>query len=212
MPEEQIRPLLERVRAATSEADIKAAAGRVETLGLPALPHVQRFLAGLPKDHPARGQVQAMTERLSCVVAEVTLAKGSVALDAPLAEKLAGLQGKPLSADRYVSVLLHMALTPPQGATGIRLKAVREDDLTGVTLFVNLVTTAAEQEGSGGGYSTAQRVVVGSEGLLGSFGTRAPGWARNVESYEELRRAIEKALASAPDVPFVISSSLIGEK
>ncbi|MBN2498187.1 MAG: hypothetical protein JXR96_26590 [Deltaproteobacteria bacterium] len=206
----RIAPLLAALRGG-SAAEVEAAEAAVSAIGLPALEALQGLARELPADHPARARVGPLARRIACTLSELEFS-GPVEPDGELAALARSLKGKPLAAEGLVVLLRRFANRQPPGASALRLRAVRHEDGCGVHLRIELDRSRSRQEGSCKGWATAQRVGLGSEDLLGSFGSCSLEHAREAEAYESLHAAISKALAAPPELPFIIRASLVREE
>jgi hypothetical protein len=210
VPKEKIEPLLDALRQARPKAKIEETLNAIAELGLPALAPTHQLLTELPKDHPARAEVEGLAKWLSRIVAEVTVAEGPVKPDAELANLLKDAKGKPLTSQMLVEILHRVAWQRPSGSTGIRLRAIRDDDLTGVTLSVELLTTRSSRDGTQPGWGQSERVeVAGKHVLTGGSGFWSNDYAREPNAYQGFTKAADEALAAPPDHPFLISHTLV---
>src|SRR5207237_406489 len=115
-------------------------------------------------------------------------------------------KGKRLRPDDLVATICNFARTPEPGAEGLELRATKDSYLTGVQLFVRLIpgnSTAVSQ-----GWSNTQRVTLGREGLHGSSGSGTKDTYSEIEYWNDLKEAVKKALAGAPETPFEIRVKL----
>lgn len=211
LPKEKIGPLLNNILNAKTKAEIETGVANVESLGLPSLTPVHNLLSDLPNEHPIRAEVVALAKRLSCIVEEITFAEGSAKPDAKFTRILEDIKGESLTSEKFIRILLHVARDTPKGATGIRIKAVRHEDLTGVDLNVRLPTHKVPSLGEPPGWHNNEMVIVGKESILGSYGTSSLGYLRKLDAYDDLKKAIDKAVSSPPNLPFIIRATLIQE-
>lgn len=205
LPREKIEPLLEKILEAKTEVDITNIVTDIETLGLPSLIPVWNLLADLPEEHPARSRLEALAKRLSCIVAEISFAEGSPEPNETFTRFIDSLKGESLTSEKFIEILLQFTTNIPKGSTGIRVKALRYEDLTGVDLIVKLPTHKITARSDHPSWDFNERVIVGNNDIHNSFGhsSRVP------KTYNNLKKAIDKALSSPPNLPFIIRTTLI---
>ncbi len=212
VPSEKIKPLFDTIRNAKTTAEIDGAVAGVEAMGLSVLGAICELLSDMPEDHWARPPCVALARRLSCNITEVSFDDRSAQPDDALTELLNGLKGKPLTSQQFIAILLHVANHMPTGASGIRLEAVRDDDLTGITLMVELTLRDLPDDGRATSWRFGERVIVGSDCIHSSGGNGSHSFLQKAAAYEDLNIAIEKATSSAPRVQLIIRASLIQEE
>jgi hypothetical protein len=205
LPREKIGPLLEKILEVKKESDITNIVNDIEALGLPSLNPVWNLFTDLPDEHPAVKQLEALAKRLSCIVAEISLAEGSLEPNDTFTRLLDSLKGKALTSEKFIGILLHFATDIPKDSAGIRVKALRYEDLTGVDLIVKLPTHKFPARSDPPGWNCNNRVTVGNNDIYNSFGTGS----FEPEDYNDLKKAIDKALSSPPNLPFIIRTTLI---
>src|SRR5262249_37767420 len=146
------------------------------------------------------------------IVSEVEYVPDAVAPDEAFRNRVNDLQNRPLTSVAIVDLLVATAAGIPKGATGIKLEADRDADNGGVRVHVSSTNQRISTVGTQKGWENAMRVHRGRGSLYDSAGFFSYEHARDAAAYDELARAIEKAVASKADVPFKISVSLIQSK
>jgi hypothetical protein len=209
-----VEPLLEEVARPLRDAVLAELRGpalaAVEKHGLPALAHVLKWLDRIEADHPAREALSALSKRLACIVLGYEVSADSAPPDEPLRSKLQALVGKPLSADAFVGVVLHVTRALPEGATGIVLRAVRERK-GGVILKVRLTREHAESDNQGG-WDYCVDLTVGRRVGTGSWcGCASLEYGRTRRCWEDFIEAFTPALDAHPLTPFDVTIRVVRE-
>ena len=107
--------------------------------------------------------------------------------DEPFRALLDSIEGRPFDGAFYVALMLHMTNTMPEGANGLRVRASRDDDLTGVTLKVTLVQERWD-DGNFGGWS------IGTPG--GGWGTMVYEHGLKPETWEDGAKDVDREFAA----------------
>jgi hypothetical protein len=141
-------------------------------------------------------------------VQKVVVVPDSVELNAPLAERLEALKGKPLTSKGLVGLLLAFTGRLLPGATGINIRADRAGDNTGVILNVRLTETSS-QVNAQEGWTYRFLVIVAHEALYISHSDMAYEYGQTEQAYEELVEALDEALESPLDEAFELRLSVI---
>lgn len=205
LPGEKIEPLLEKILDAKKESDITNILNDIEALGLPALNPVWNLLTDLPEEHPAAKQLEDLAKRLSCIVADISFAEGPPEPNDTFYRFLNSIKGEALISEKFIGILTHFAENIPKGSAGIQIKALRYEDLTGVDLIVKLPAHKVPARSDPPGWDCNNRVTVGNNDIYNSFGTGS----FEPEDHNDLKKAIDKALSSPPNLPFIIRTTLI---
>jgi DNA-binding GntR family transcriptional regulator len=195
LPDEELRPLLDR-----------AAGAELEAKGLGALPAVVGRLESLGADDPARKALSEVASRLACTVSELTTNREVAA------PELSALDGRPFDAKALLATVLRLAGKLPPGTRGFKLVAERDADLTGVQLRVDFVSRAAPQGGTPKGWSTTESVTVGKESVYGSLGSSTYEHGLKEEGRRNFLKAAAKAFAAPPRERFEVRISLVQEE
>lgn len=209
LPREKIEPLLEKILEAKTRIDITNIVTDIEALGLPSLNPVWNLLTDLPEEHSARKQLEDLAKRLSCIVAEISLAEGLPEPNDTFTQLLDSLKGEALTSEKFIKILLHFATDTPKGSAGIQIKALRYEDLTGVDLIVKFPTHKVLARPDHPGWDCNKRVIVGNNDIYNSFGTGSKRSLCEPEDHNDLKKAIDKALSSPPNLPLIIRTTLI---
>jgi len=201
---EKVHPLCEAVLAARTERERRAALGRLENLGLPAVPALRNFLTKAPPKHPGRTDLDALLVRLALTVSEVRFADDSVRPEKELRQAIERWKGRPLTSTDAVGLLISACSALPQGAGGARVAVRRRGDDTGSVVVVWL-TRARQGKEPASGWSTSEGIEVNGE-TVHSVGSGLPGgnprplperdhWAEFVRLLDEKVRDTRKSVA-----------------
>jgi len=204
-------PLLAKITAAGAVEQRKQAIAELQKLGLPALPAVRQRLSAVDTKHAARVGLESLAASMASIVDEIAFTEQSAVPSDSLRRVLEKAKGKPLSGNGFVGVLLTAAKDLPAGSTGVRLRAMRNGDDTGVTLCVEL-TKAPAGGGvriAGGGWVTSEAVTVGRKSIHGSSGGASFDHGLAEEGHRDLVRAVDEAVAATPDKAFLIRASMV---
>lgn len=207
-----VDPLLRKAVSAATDRTRQRALDELVGLGLGALPRAQEYLNGLAEDHKARGALESAVGRLAFTVREVVVDPGSAQPDRSLKDRLDAVAGKPLSPDGIIGIMLQVAQALPRGATGIKLRADRPGNGTGVEVSVTLTQRLFDQGGSQKGWKTHSSVTVGEESLYNSSGSSSRTHRQKREAYEDIEKALVKALTARPDEDFALRLGLVEER
>ncbi|MBN2004535.1 MAG: hypothetical protein JXA21_14360 [Anaerolineae bacterium] len=201
-----VQPLLDRIVQTGDQKAIRA----IEALGLGALPAVKARLAGLEENHPARLPLATLAANLANIIREVVIAPDSVAPDPATREYLEALEGEPLTSQVVVDLLLRIANEMPHGITGIKIRADRNGDDTGVVLNLTLTRQrAATRCFQQVCWAYDKLIVVNNKSTLNSFGSMDQKHGQTEAAYEELVKALDEALATPPDGQIMIKTAII---
>ena len=213
LADDVVLPLVARFRAAAA-GDARAGVGReIETLGLGTLPVLLGELRSLPKDDPARADLERTAARLASVVTEVRMEKESLPADAGLETLLADLLGKPFEGEALSRIVVDALSRAPGGAVGVGLRAARADDLTGVVVIVGL--TKEVIHGWGGpepGWSqisySGPNLRVGDRVTARQGGATGLDYCLKPDFWKDRIAAIDEAFLAPPDLPVVLGFSI----
>jgi len=126
-----------------------------------------------------------------------------------LTQQIIALHGQHVSTENLLSVVRAYAQNPPTGTGGLFLTAMRDHDLTGVTLEVNFVKMAESLPKNGSEWSMNSGVI--SDGkYICNFGW-SPAKSADVKGdviWKNFAETTPKALLSAPTTSFTLSLSL----
>jgi hypothetical protein len=211
VPADVARPAIERAVAATDAEGRRAAASALEGLGLGVLPALVSALDALPSDHDARPDLETLGARLASVVTEVAMEKASLPADAAFSAVLDGVKGKPFRGETFVRLVTAALSGAPNGSVGIRLRAVREDDLSGVRVAVELVREPVRTGHAQLGTMGPTLRVGGRHGGIKS-GATGVEYARKPDFWTDDAADVEKAFRSPPRVPVVLRFSAVAEE
>ena len=202
-------PLLQTLAGPGDGAERADAEKTVTKLGLSALAPLRAFEAALPADAPRRARLETLEHQLACTVAGAELEESPVDDEEwRLAawKRLDALVGMPLTPEGFFALASEIADDLPAGAAGFVLEAARDEDLSGVRLFLKLrvprrYSAYARYNG------TNEYVSLGHEALHGLSGSRR--W-RGEENHKTFERAADRALEAAADRPFSLIISAVG--
>jgi len=142
-------------------------------------------------------------------VMAVEWADGGVKPDKEFADGVESLKGKLITAGDIVGILTAYASKPSAGTGGIQLRVRKDEDLTGVTISVQLLPGVAPGRGHEW-KSVSQSGTLGQKGILGMFGGMFVDYSQEAGRWDTLTRAANQAIAGAPETPFNISVRMEG--
>jgi len=205
VPDETVQPLLDRIVQTGDQKAIRA----IEALGLGALPAVKARLAGLAENHPARLPLATLAANLANVIREVVITPDSVAPDRATRKYVESFEGKMLTSPMMVEALFHILRKTPRGATGVKIRADRDGDDTGVVLSLSLSKT---QESENCYHQvcwvTAELVAVDTEARYRSYEDWDNTDVPSEKDYTQFTETLDEALAAAPDRTLTLRVSI----
>lgn len=208
-PKEKTRPLLDKIRQAAKAGDVTTELKELEALALPVLPAVVDCLARWPDPGPVRDELEALARRLSCQVGEIVIQETSGKPGDGLTNAIQALNGQTLTSEGIVGILLLFTKTKENGLAGIKLKAERNEDLSGVTLTVAFTAIKAVPRGSSSGWHGTTAIVTDGEQIESSSSGSSIEYQQTPAAYKDLRKQIDRLLLTDPGKSFLISVSLI---
>lgn len=146
----------------------------------------------------------------STVVTSVEWSDDSAEPRRAFAGRIAAMKDQRLDAKHFIEVLTSFASQPEPNAMGLDLKAFREGDLTGVRLVARLIPGTPPSPDGPIGWDVSRHVELGGKSIQGNTGGgrldaySAPG------DWDDLARAIKKALSSTPETTFEIGAKIVG--
>ena len=120
--------------------------------------------------------------------------------------RLSEFKGKLLDSEKLVRFLANFAGHPESGASGLDLKVIKDDDLTGVRIHAKLLPLNSSAEKSG--WNCNERVILGRETLQSSSGTGIVEAYSDMKEWDDFKDAVNRALAGEAETPFEISVRL----
>ena len=200
VPAAIVLPLVQRVLDAESEDDRQAAVQALEATGVGAVPVLLEVLED--EGDAARKEILArLASRQASIVTHVAFTDDSVEPDAPTRALLDGIQGHPFDGAFYLALMLHVTRTMPEGANGIRVRAARGDDLTGVSLRVTILEERLDDGMNHGGWS------YGTPG--GGGGVSAYDYGLKSEAWEDDAEDVDAAFAAPAQKEVVVRFSVV---
>jgi hypothetical protein len=126
--------------------------------------------------------------------------------------RIASLKDKPLRGSDLVSVFCDFVRKREPGAVGIEIKAIKDEDLTGVQVIVRLIPTPPVTTGQG--WSRIERVSIANKNDLGggSSGSSSPNSYSTPDEWSDFEEAVNKATSAKPEVPFKIEVRLVSRQ
>ena len=131
---------------------------------------------------------------------------GSVQPSKAFASRLSEFKGELLDSEKLVRLIANFAAHPERGTSGLELKAIKDDDLTGVRIVAKLLSPNADSAKTG--WHCNERVILGRKTLQSSSGTGIVEAYAEVKEWEDFRDAVIQALAGEAETPFEISVRL----
>jgi hypothetical protein len=143
-------------------------------------------------------------------VINIQWATNSAAPEQVFAAAVADLRGKRLKARDLAKLLTNFAGHPPPNVAGLELRANRDEDLSGVRLFLKLM--AGDSQFPASNCSFNEDVTLGQNQLLGSGGGGTwEGFSKEAD-WEDFSEAAEKALSGPPETAAEITVSIRGDR
>lgn len=105
------------------------------------------------------------------------------------------------------SLLLSFANEPTSGMSGLRVEALRENDLTGVEIHLRVEPGDYPQK-ENEGWNTMHNGQIGNRNLSSSGGSRSRSTAGNADVWESFEDEIAEGLKSPPTTGFILVASL----
>jgi hypothetical protein len=191
-------PLLKAILDAPDQAARDRAADAIEALGLPALHPVLDQLAAVKGATGAKADLEALSRRLASIVREVTVEAESVKPNDAIVKAMDAVKGKPLTPHRFIDLVLAGMQNLPADAAGVRVKAERMEDLTGVVVTVKLLRQRVHLGESQKGWDVTEIVRGDSKTLTFSVTGSVFEYALKAEAYTNFIRAAQKAIDLPP--------------
>jgi hypothetical protein len=185
----------------------KAALENVESLGIRALPALQKLLAGLTREDPARPEIQTLVKRLAFVVTEVTITEHSVKPQQEVQQKLDAQVGKSIQVEPIVDLLVSLLRSPPQGVTGIELHIEREGDGSGTRLVLTLVPDRSRPNRARGQCFASEKVFISQEEVYYMGHSSSSLRGGSADHWTEFADHFKAALEAQPEMTVLISAS-----
>ena len=126
-----------------------------------------------------------------------------------LEKELGKLDGSTLTARTIPDLITGFANHPTDGLVGISVEAVRDDDLTGVEISIELV---AGDYPISDGWRHHHDVLLGTAVLTNSTGSCVPSFAGEDECWKDLTSGTANALKASATTEFVIRAGIEAEK
>jgi hypothetical protein len=202
-PVDKVQPLLDALREAKTAEERRTAACRLDAMGLPALHAAREALRTTKPEHPRYSELYALVRRLSLIVGEVRFTEDSVTPSEAFRKLVEGYQGKAVTRENFVGLLVSAMEHLSPGTQGFRLSVERPGDDSGVTLRASLVASRPIPKGVLPSIATDQEIVVGPKpvfGILGSAASGAGPMRSQADSlWRDLSVFLETALQSKPE-------------
>jgi hypothetical protein len=204
-----------KLAAVFSAPDDQACSAAIEdvlNLGVGALPAVLEAIETSPKAGKWNSELRALAKKLSCTVALLTISEESAPVNADLKERLDDFEGKPLSTERLVDLLLFIASDLPEGSTGIKISAHRAKPNSGIELSVFLTTEWPAYNGSQQMWNSNSSFMVNGSRDRGANSSWSLEYARKREAYFDFLKAVDTVLDSSIDQAFEIRFTMIRDE
>jgi hypothetical protein len=196
LPDALVKPKLEALLAASSDADRQQALKAIEHLGLPALPAARELLAGMKPEHAAHDHLRKFVAGMAGIVNEVGLSNGSAQPDKKTLAILQVMKGHPLDVTALARFAMAVTKPLPPGVAGVILLIEREGDDSGVNVTVSL----SKGEPQSDSFSFGESVRVGQQSLLGAGGGFSwDHYGSGAEHWDDFKKALQKAFDLGPD-------------
>ena len=154
-----------------------------------ALPSARKLLASVAADAPSRPALEELVRRLSVVVREVVVEEKALPDDHPLAKALKTTVGKPLTAERFVELILAYTQQPPSQLPGITLSACASGRRHRRCCSARYSQEECSSRSEPKGWDVSEHVTAGREPLGGLFGGPTYDYGRKADAYHDFARA-----------------------
>jgi hypothetical protein len=147
----------------------------------------------------------AEKDALKIVTVQVKPATGFE--DIPLIKQALALRDSPFGPKTISALLIRFASEEVPGIRGLRIKAVRENDLTGVELHLRIEPGNYPAK-DGPGWSTGHSGTIGTKNLSSSGGSSSFSGAGRADAWDDFEEELTQALKSPPTTAFTFSAGL----
>ncbi|WP_395741387.1 HEAT repeat domain-containing protein [Prosthecobacter sp.] len=154
---------------------------------------------------PSPGVPLAEKDALKIVTVHIEPAKGFE--DTPLVKQALALRGTHFGPKTISSLLLSFASEPIRAASGLRIEALREGDLTGVELHLR-IDPGTYPTDENKGWNTMHNGQFGSQRLGSSSGSGPLSFARKAAVWESFEGEITTGLKLPPTTGFSLCAGL----
>lgn len=158
-------------------------------------------LPGLQREHVSPSNCLKVTA--------VEWATNSARPGKDLAAKVDLFKNRRLNPRDVVSLLTCFAGRPDPNLAGMEIRLEKDEDLTGVGLFIRLIPGAAPQTSD---WDVNMQVMLGNKSLHNSAGQGTISAYSNPDQWQDFTEAIEQAVVGSPGTPFEISASILPSK
>jgi hypothetical protein len=197
VPDSVINEVVDRIAQSSTE-ESQEATKELEALGLGALPAIRALLDDMEESDPVQPIITGLAARLANTVQQVLIDSNSVEPDQLLTEQIEALEGKPLTAEDIVDLLLSVTRNLSPGSTGMEIRADRVGDDTGITLSIRLIK-AIPQTDPGRHWGHTIYIIVGDEPVMMRSGSGSYEHSQTDETYEWLVEPLSESLKSPPE-------------
>jgi hypothetical protein len=167
----------------------------------------KQHLPELPVPTPRTTHVERAD---ATTVTTIDWASDSAKPDDTLIAQVAALLHARLTGQSLTAIITRYLTAPLPGSCGLMLKAQKDEDLTGVAIMIRLVpgrTPRAEDFGN-----ILQFIKVGTRQLYSVCGDNPFGYEAAHGQWTNFAKAVDDAVASAPETPFVIDYRMFAKQ
>lgn len=212
-----VGPAVDRYLASADDAARAAAGAALDALGLGALPHLLARRKALAADDPAAARLDEVAAGLASVVTEAVVAADSAPADDAFRASLDGPRGRKFDRGAFLRLVLGVTRGPVGGPAGLRLRVVRDGDLTGVRVVATLVKDplhggGGDEEGWSQWSYAGPDIRVDGDGGRTTAGAMAIEHGRKEDTWADEAQALEAALRSPPTEAVVVTFSVVREE
>jgi hypothetical protein len=206
-----IGPLLQRLQSAKTVGDRTAVLTEIETLGLPTLARLVEIQTNAPNaDAEWKAPVAASANRLSRRIVETRFTDHSAPPNDTFRTFVDGMKGKTFDPENLVSVLTAFFKEPIANVRGIELTALRNADLTGTELLLELVPYPKNIRYTEG-LTSHETIEANGKTSYGSFDAMYLKSPSQPGEYHDLSEDINKALEAPPTASLMIKIRICHE-
>ncbi|WP_395743060.1 hypothetical protein [Prosthecobacter sp.] len=148
-----------------------------------------------------------LTEKDALKIVEVQIEPANGFEEIPLIKQALALRDSPFGPKTISALLIRFASEETPGIRGLRIEALREDDLTGVELHLRIEPGKYPAE-NGPGWNTRHSGQIGAKFLSSSGGSCSFSSASEAAAWDDFEEQLTQALKSPPATSFEFSAGL----
>ena len=195
VPADKTDPLVDRIVASKSVGEGKTAFAQLAGLGPGAIEAVGQVSRRIDDSHPFADQIKQLRIDMPNTITVLKIETNSANVPEDWQTKIESLKGKFFTSQLITEHLIEFAKQRP--CAGVRLKAIRDGEGNGVLLQVDLTAEPAARDRSGSSWRTSKLIKLGNKAPYGTVGNSSRGHVTSLDSYQEMKKNLEPALAES---------------